>query len=486
MGLLKRLKNGDVEKHVKKNDLGISERELSRRLEEKGCPVCGVLEHHDRKYFSWFSIEKYHEPVFIESLSHALGFCSRHGAYVDQQNHWAPQITAVHKHTASRVHNRLSVGLSEGKNDLRLIFKDRTSCPVCASYRETSERTLWFFKKMMEEKGSMDRYGCPGTLCFPHFKGLTDGISLKLFAELLSCHETAMLSATKALETFGSQGTKVGVESEQIQLALSLSVGREQNPGNSFFLSRIYKISENRDPLVDFMSSLKENTGCPICLDIYGSLSQWIYWLDKNVISRDSVETMRDILPTCNAHAWSCIRLGGPVLQFAASSAAFRAAQEKVTNTARHLKQMKKTLRQSIRERKKNEKQNNQGIIKVNPKKTITSSLYCPLCSRIDGAKNRALNLLFALLQERRYRIDFENGYGLCLKHLADALAMQPSDDIGRFLIRVVSAKLALLEWELEETMRKTAWTARPEIKGSEQSAWHRALARFSGLPILY
>jgi hypothetical protein len=485
MGLLKRLKNGDVEKHVKKDELGISELELSRRLEEKGCPVCRVLERHDRKYFSWFSIEKYHEPGFIESLSRALGFCARHGAYMDQQDHWASQITAVHKHTASRVHNRMSVGLSEGKNDLRLIFKDRTSCPVCSSYRETSERTLWFFKKMIEEKESLDKYGCPGILCFPHLKGLTESISLKLFSGLLSCHETEMLSATKALEILGRQGTKIGADSEQIQHALNLSVGRERNPGNYFFLSRVYRISENRDPLADFISSLKENTGCPICMDVYGSLSQWIYWLDKNIISTDSIEAMRDILPTCNAHVWSCIRLGGPALQSAAASAAFRAAQEKVTNAARHLKQMKKTRRQSIWERKKNERQNNQGIIKVNPKKTIASSLYCPLCSRIDGAKNRALNLLFALLQERRYRIDFENGYGLCLKHLADALAMQPSDEIGRFLIRVESAKLALLEWELEETMRKTAWTARPEIKGSEQSAWHRALARFSGLPIL-
>ncbi|MGA8181486.1 MAG: hypothetical protein WB792_15595, partial [Desulfobacterales bacterium] len=61
----------------------------------------------------------------------------------------------------------------------------------------------------------------------------------------------------------------------------------------------------------------------------------------------------------------------------------------------------------------------------------------------------------------------------LRLKNLADALDMQPSDEISGFLIQVESAKLALLEWELEEAMRKTAWTTRPEIKGSEQSAWH-------------
>ena len=399
MRFLKRLRNRDVEKHVKKDDLGISERELFRRLEEKGCPVCGVLEHHDRKYFSWFSIEKYHEPAFIESISRALGFCARHGAYMDQQNHWGSQITAVHKHMTSRVNNRMSSGLSEGNNDLRLIFKDRTSCPVCASYQETSERTLWFFKKVMAEKAGLNKYGRPGMLCFPHFKGLTDSISLERFTKLLSNHEAAMLSATKALETIRSRGAKIAVESEPMQLALNLSVGREQNPGNSFFLSRIYKISESKDPLPDFIASIKENTGCPICLDVYGALSQWIHWLNENIISTENFEAMNDVLPTCNAHVWACVSLGDPALQFAAAYTGLRAAQEKIGNATRHLKQTKKNLNPSIREQKRYERPDNPGIIKVDPKKTITSSFYCPLCSRIDTAKNRALNLLFALLR---------------------------------------------------------------------------------------
>ncbi len=479
MRFIKRIKNKDIEKQNKKDDLGISELELFRRLAEKGCPVCSVLDHHDRKYFSWFSIEKYHEPAFLESLTHALGFCANHGAYLDRQNHWASQITAVHRYTASRVNTRMTNFLSERKNDLRLMFNARTSCPVCASYGETSERTLWFFKNMIEEKDGLNKYGHPGILCFPHFKSLTDSTSPKSFARLLSRHEAAMSLTSKELESIRHQEIKPAAESEQIRHALNLTVGREQNPGNPFLLSRIYKVSENRDPLSDFISSLKENTGCPICLETYRSLSQWIYWLDKNIISADGFEAVNDVLPTCNAHVWSCIRMGNPALRFAAAFAAFRAVQEKVNNAARHLKQMRKTRKQ-----KKIELQNNQGIIKVDPKKTITSPTYCPLCSRMDSTKNRALNLLFALLQERRYRIDFENGHGLCLKHLADALDMQPPNEIAGFLIRVESAKLALLEWELEETMRKTAWTARPEIKGSEQSAWHRALARFSGLPI--
>ena len=479
MVFLKRLKSQDSKKKDKKDDLDVSELELFRRLGEKGCPVCSVLERHDRKYFSWFSIEKYHEPVFLESLTHALGFCANHGAYLDRQNHWASQITAVHRHTASRVLNRMAADLSDRKNDSRLIFEDRSTCPVCSSYQEMSERTLWFFKKMIEDKNSLNRYGSPGLLCFPHFKSLTDSVSPKVFAGLLSSHEAAMLPVTKELESIRIQGIKLEAESELVRHALNLSIGREQNPGNHFSLSRNYKISESRDPVADFISSLNKNTGCPICLYSYRSLGQWISWLDKNTMSIGNFEAINDVLPTCNAHVWSCIRLGNPALQFAAAFAAFRTVQEKVNHAARHLKQMRKNRKQ-----KKNEKKYNQGIIKVDPKKTITSSIYCPLCSRADSSKTRGLNLLFALLQERRYRIDFENGYGLCIKHFVDALDMRPSNELAGFLIRVESAKLALLEWELEETMRKTAWTARPEIKGSEQSAWHRALARFSGFPI--
>lgn len=479
-----RLKNKNIQKGNKKDDLEIFEIDLFRRLEEKGCPVCGVLEPHDRRYFSWFSIEKYHEPVFLESLARALGFCDKHGAYLDQQGHWGSQITVVHKHTASHVLNQLCMVLSEKKSDFRSFFRDRTSCPVCTSYQETSERTLWFFKKIIKNIDGWNKYGCPGILCFSHLKGLTHSISPSMLGKLLLTHEAAILSATQALERIIRKKTEVSVESEQIQDALNLSVGREQDPGHAFFRSRIHKAPENRDPETDFISSLTENTGCPVCLEIFASLGQWIQWLNKNITSTHSFEALRDVLPTCNTHVWTCIRLGKPALQFAAASAALHAVHEKIRIAGRHFKRSEETRRRSIWKQMKDKYPRNLEAIKADPRKTITSPIYCPVCNRMNVAKNRALELLFALLQERRHRIDFENGYGLCLKHFADALDMQPSNKIGRFLTRVESAKLSLLEWELEETMRKMAWTARPEIKGSEQSAWHRALTKFSGLPI--
>ncbi|HSQ53738.1 MAG TPA: hypothetical protein VLM86_00515 [Candidatus Bathyarchaeia archaeon] len=47
--------------------------------------------------------------------------------------------------------------------------------------------------------------------------------------------------------------------------------------------------------------------------------------------------------------------------------------------------------------------------------------------------------------------------------------------------MEVEAAKLSLLQWELEEFMRKDAWMFRPEEAGAERTAWIRAVRRFSG-----
>ena len=38
-----------------------------------------------------------------------------------------------------------------------------------------------------------------------------------------------------------------------------------------------------------------------------------------------------------------------------------------------------------------------------------------------------------------------------------------------------------VLRWELEEQLRRGAWQARPEPRGTEAGAWLKAPARFAG-----
>ncbi len=103
------------------------------------------------------------------------------------------------------------------------------------------------------------------------------------------------------------------------------------------------------------------------------------------------------------------------------------------------------------------------------------------VCDRLQCAADRTLQLLFALLHQERYRVLFEQGYGLCFRHRARAEASSPPERVARTLRRVALAKLALGRWESEEYLRKYSWSVRPERRGAEQAAPQDVVRRFSG-----
>ncbi|HMJ50414.1 MAG TPA: hypothetical protein VK440_07610, partial [Burkholderiales bacterium] len=111
----------------------------------------------------------------------------------------------------------------------------------------------------------------------------------------------------------------------------------------------------------------------------------------------------------------------------------------------------------------------------------VARRIPCPACTRLDVATDQALNLLFCLLEEPGNRRAFENGYGLCVKHFSRALARADGVPVAGVIVNIESAKLARLGWELDETLRKESWSARPETKGTEQTAWRRAIDRYCG-----
>jgi len=105
----------------------------------------------------------------------------------------------------------------------------------------------------------------------------------------------------------------------------------------------------------------------------------------------------------------------------------------------------------------------------------------CPVCVRLATAEARALELLFALLEAPQHQAAFDRGHGLCMPHFSQALARVPNQALRTLLLRTQSAKLACLAWEVEEAHRKAAWFGRLETRGTEGTAWWRALYRFSG-----
>ncbi len=67
------------------------------------------------------------------------------------------------------------------------------------------------------------------------------------------------------------------------------------------------------------------------------------------------------------------------------------------------------------------------------------------------------------------------------MQHFADGIALPFEPAVLETLVGVQIARLAALEWELEEFYRKSGWEVRYEPKGPERTAWARAIERFSG-----
>jgi hypothetical protein len=67
------------------------------------------------------------------------------------------------------------------------------------------------------------------------------------------------------------------------------------------------------------------------------------------------------------------------------------------------------------------------------------------------------------------------------MQHFSDGLSLPVDPEVLETLAGVQLARLATLQWELEEYYRKASWHVRFEPKGPEQTAWARTIQRFSG-----
>lgn len=232
-----------------------------------------------------------------------------------------------------------------------------------------------------------------------------------------------------------------------------------------------------RDPVRQFTRDLSRGDACPVCLELRRAWQEWFGWLERAVRDDDNIE---DMPPTCPEHVWAVVKLGSPLMAVSAMRKTLNASFSLMQNSMAALVGNPSPKREPLLSRLRDKYYGPHERLAL-AREIVARPIGCAVCARLNVATERALDLPLGLLEERRYRIAFENGYGLCMKHFSRVLARAPAGPIPGVLARVQSAKLARLGWELEETLRKEAWNARPESKGTEQTAFKRAIARFSG-----
>lgn len=445
--------------------------------------MCRESVDSENDYFSFLLVETYRVRKIQEEIVGALGFCMKHGARLKQFAEKSYQITFLSSALVHDILDHLRKSFGEARGKLRSPLVLPHPCPACKLGEEVAAIKISVLGRLLQQPHDAELYGHPGLLCFPHFQRLLPYLGPALFERLLTMHQRTLERAKDALDTMATTSTtypSLGASrriTETLRAALTAAVGSEQG-------SPVWPALETpdgkralRDPVNEFVADLKRDDICPICLEVHRAWREWTRWLEGATAQN---EILKDVLPTCTDHVWAAARVSSARCAVAMARNVVEIELGRMHFGRALMSEAPLTGRQRLSERFRSWYRGKHYRF-ARAREAAAVPIPCPVCHRLDTARDRVLELLFALLQEHRHRFAFENGYGLCLKHLSRALALQPPQSIQRILIECESAKLSCLEWELEEALHRWTWPARAEAKGSEQTAWQRAVSRLSG-----
>jgi hypothetical protein len=449
------------------------QRRLLGALAREGCPLCHESADHDRGYFFWFFNENYYHAFAIDKLTRSLGFCRAHGELLARMMAGRSQLRYVHEMLVRSVRTTLAERAHDRpRGDFQgPVLRASGRCPACESRLTGEERNGFWLHKILEHPEIGDRYGRPGMLCFPHLQLVAPHLSDTNLLRVLRAHQASMIDTLRVLAAAGDDAVRHETPSRTLSAALALCVGHEANR-EAYPSVREHRSAVMRDPVREFLDSLQSDA-CPTCLEIRRAWLEWIAWLDAGGSHGDRIA---DLLPTCPDHTWAAVRQGGDSLAVAVTRHALDAALGGIGAAIPRPPAPPRRLWERLDEALWGPRRRIEGTRVV-----IARGLRCPVCERLAIAEARSTSLLFAVLEDRRHRAAFASGYGLCLKHFARMLAQAPASEARTVLVDVECARLATLYWELVEAGRKAAWQFRPEAKGTEETAWERALLRFSG-----
>jgi hypothetical protein len=455
----------------------------SQVLEGEHCLICRRISKWDEKYRFWFLHENYSFPETLEHLTRSLGFCFFHGAQAALDPSGQSSLTFVHNVLARRVGAMLSRDRSRrstGKGSVPSLASPDT-CPACHDRDDATGRALSSLVSMIEQAES-DCRTLPGPLCFPHVQTLISRLSRGALLRIVPFYETTLSAAMDTVSEEREKATELQPDQETcgddpVLPALHLIAGDDGTSGLFPPLLGRHLQSAIRNPIGDFLKYLSADEECPVCKEMRRAWTEWTAWLTDNPSGGDEVS---DLLPLCPVHLRATFHLGNRRL----ATTSIRNALDLACNQVRlglkllvtpPVPDRGNTLFRPGRLSQREEK----PLREV--RRSIGRLFPCPVCHRLSVARDRALILLFSLLESPRRQARFERGHGLCLKHFSRALTLKPHEGVRAILTEAQIARLALLQWELEESMRKDAWTFRPEAPGTERTAWARAVRRFSG-----
>ncbi len=457
------------------------EAEVLRKLAQPGCVSCREEEEAEERFFMWYLAESY---LFPESLNHmirARGFCRVHTqtfigdgipstiAYVYRflTASALETVEEAKRHVARR---------GEARNVARLLLPTAT-CLACARREAHVAYVQQRLANILADPRSRPTLPPSPAVCLPHLR------TLALHLDRNGLH---LLVA----------GLRERLAGDTPRAALSWVWGAPPPPPLS--APEGDAIDAGDSTTLGALRNALAAPGCPVCRAETHAVLQYTRWLARE-ISVAPIQSWTSALCLCPEHGWRFARS-------AAEDALKRLVTEIQRSWAGRLAELTRSLaavpaggrgsrwrlvrlRVGSRTTARSEAfcaalsealRSGRRAAQIQARRTFRLE-PCPLCQAVGTARERTIALIAASLGDPTIRRAYEIGDGLCLRHLPAAVARARRDEL-LILIRPVRARLGVLEWELEEFLRKQSWTVRYEAMGPERGAWQKAAQSLSGI----
>jgi len=407
------------------------------------CGLCKATEGSEEDYARHQLANPSRRRASAEAIADAIGFCPAHGAFLAGLDLPAREVSATLLLAARLLRGLLQAREFEAEDRrLHLFFHARRACPVCAQ----TERSL---AAPLANRLGHFRPGAPQAQdpsCAPHF-----------FALVASADAPSLLPITRAqialLRNLLSPGDAVDAGAIMPLIAGSAS------PAHQRQFAPIGGVAEE----------------CPVCAAAREAHARWI--AAARLAARVEIGAWT-VMPSCPAHLWACAASDDERLAVAVVRHAVEATLQRLEDGAKALARGDVELeaaRQSVWYRRKNP-----AYLLGKRRKTVAGGDRCRACERLDVARERATYRILDRMREKRYRDELQSGYGLCVKHFAQARIIAPSGIVRDTLTAIMVERLAGLESSLEAAIVPSE----PNTGGASTDrgeAWREALFRLSG-----
>lgn len=413
------------------------------------CAVCMICVASAPAYFTRAFGNPHHFAATSEGIADALGFCPRHGAELMSGGSSRRAIAQVFEGVIPQVLPLLQERHFGDEKFQQVYFSAHWACPACSYEHRAAGRHAARLGR--QHFGAVEASEAAGfeSICFEYFQALARGLKPELRMPVLAHYGEVLDHAARAVEALLASGVPREADPGELPAlahALSLTAG----PPAVAASTSDTPLAEALQACAGLEQALSRDNACPVCVEVERARQRWLaavplaasYQLDDWLF-----------FPTCPAHVSTIAGLGDAQLTAAVAAHALHVATEHLHQQLRLLVRSAETQEERAAARIAHWGRRPRRKKSESPRPSVSKLARCAACERLAIAELHATGRLLRLLPGNKHRQAFEAGYGLCMKHHAQAYLLAPKGVVRTLLSADQVRRLTeFMRWLKDET----------------------------------